>query len=113
MSTYHTTLTAATSTDINVGLASKHSRIDLFCKATRGELEAVGKITVQSVHTDSVEETPAYSLDFDDVGITSMTVSLDGDNILLSIAVDNSSEDDITFDYNLKRIINRNKIASP
>lgn len=113
MSTYHTTLTANTSTSISVGLASKHSRIDLFCKATRGELEAVGKITVQSVHTDSVEETPAYSLDFDDVGITSITASLDGDNILLSIAVDNSSENDITFDYNIKKITNRNKVVTP
>ena len=102
MATLHATLSDNATTDINVGaIATDHAVIIVYA-ATRGTLYQAGKITVLNEDNVNVD----YNNDWfsDDIGIT-VAADISGANIRLNIAVDNSTADDVEFDYNITTIL--------
>jgi hypothetical protein len=102
MATLHATLPDNATTNVNVGaIATDHAVIIIFA-ATRGTLYQAGKITVLNEDNVNVD----YNNDWfsDDIGM-SVAADISGANIRLNITVDNSSVNDVEFDYNITIIL--------
>lgn len=105
VTTLHTTLTANSENDITIGSTALHRAIFIWYTAVRGLLIEVGQITVVN---DTDLPMPTASKSFDDCGLWSDTIPLamkiTGTNLILSITVDDTSEDDVAFSYFVKEI---------
>lgn len=99
------TLTADSVNDIIVGSVSKVRSVRIRYSAQRDTLKEDGNIIVQN-NTDL--PTPAISQWGDDCGLWSelapLAMKIEGDNLILSITVDDSSAEDVSFNY-IKREI--------
>lgn len=112
-SSYSTTLIADDDTDIIIGDASTDLQIRVVYCAVRGSLGQSGEMVVESPYTNYVVPEVQNDYFYDDVGITTLTPSINGDGkIVLTITVDDSFEDDIEFGYNLE-VIKDTKVESP
>ena len=101
--TYHETLTANAQTDIIIGSSTTDITLFVYYSAIRGSLQQMGLITIHCPAVDEVEAYPIHEYDYDEIGMSAM-VSLSGTNITLELTVDNSSVDDVTFDYAIEII---------
>lgn len=92
--TYHETLVADAATAIDVGSSITDLAIIVTYCATRGSGEQMGTIFILN------STLPDFNWDCqgDDIGITLVGTS-DATNIYVQTTVDNSSVDDVTFDY--------------
>lgn len=101
-SSYSTTLIADDDTDIIIGDASTDLQIRVVYYAVRGSLGQSGEMVVESPYNNYVVPEVQNDYFYDDVGITTLTPSINGDGrIVLTITVDDSSVDDVEFGYNL------------
>lgn len=102
-SSYSTTLIADDETDIIIGDASTDLQIRVVYYAVRGSLGQSGEMIVESPYNNYVVPEVQNDYFYDDVGITTLTPSINGDGrIVLTITVDDSSVDDVEFGYNLE-----------
>jgi hypothetical protein len=102
MATLHATLPDNATTNVNVGVTTTDHAVIVVYAATRGTLYQAGKVTV--LNEDNVNVDYNNDLFSDDIGMT-IAADISGTNIRLNIAVDNSSADDVTFDYNITTIL--------
>jgi hypothetical protein len=111
MATLHATLPDNATTNIVVGNVLTDTGVILKIVARRGSLNCIGTIRVVSPFTDYVHPTPVVNLNPVDCGMT-ITADYSGTDIRLIVAVDATSTDDVTFDYNLEKVTSLTKITS-
>lgn len=98
MATLHTTLARNTTNTLIVGNAITDGCVIIRYSCTRGVLSGAGIIVVLN---EAVPADPYHAYFFDDVGIpvNGVTADINGTNLRVKIAVDNSVASDITFNY--------------
>lgn len=101
--TYHLNLPADFPTELNIGSSLTDESIVIAYSATRGSDRQYGEIVVLCPAVDEVRNPPYHTRDFDDVGL-SCTAGLSGTDIILTLTTDDSSLDDVDFDYIIDRI---------
>ena len=97
--TLHSTLDPGHTSYLDVGNTAADIAVLVTYCATRGITYQMGSIFILN---DGV---PDYSWDYfgDDIGMT-LSASVDAADIFLDVTVDNSSADDVEFDYITERI---------
>lgn len=97
--TVHQTFVADATDQVDVGNVGVDIAVLITYCATRGTTYQMGSIFILN---DGV---PDYNWDYfgDDIGMT-LSASVDATDIFLEIDVDNSSVDDVDFDYIIERI---------
>jgi hypothetical protein len=100
--TYHLNLPDNFPTELNIGNSSTDESIVIVYSATRGANRQYGEIVVLCPAVDEVRP-PYHTWDFDDIGL-SCTTGLSGTDIILTLTVDDSSLDNVDFDYLIERI---------
>lgn len=100
MATYHEILTANATTYINVGNINSHHGILIKYACSRGTDDRAGQI---SILNDGIPSDDGGDWFSDEMGLT-LGSDINGNDIRLVCAVDNSSANDITFNYNRIRI---------
>lgn len=109
--TRHLTLPDNTTTGVNMGNALLVESIIISYSATRGLDRQYGEVVILSPYTDTVETPPYHMWDFDDIGLT-FTADLNSGQIRLNFVVDDSSTDDIDFDYLIEKVTSLTKTHS-
>ena len=97
--TLHQTFTDNATDQVDVGNVGVDIAVLVTYCATRGATYQMGSIFILN---DGV---PDYNWDYfgDDIGMT-LSASVDATDIFLEVTVDNSSADDVDFDYIIERI---------
>ena len=103
MATLHATLTASAANDIVVGNKNIDDSIVINFSCTRGALAEMGRVWVIN---DADFPEPSIRVSYDDCGLwdTAPAMSYDGDDIILTITVNNDSATDVVFNYQLTKI---------
>lgn len=100
MATKNATILANDDTDVIIGKVATGKAVLIWYSAKRGSLTQTGNMVVNCPFTDEIKEFVPHVYNFDTVGMTGVA-KIDEENIVLTLTLDDSSEDDVDLNYNL------------